>query len=259
MIKKYESAYYNINTILIKGAMFDIDITGQETESVSGRIETSDADFILVPEQKGGTLQITFKKPLWKPPIFKVHDLVLKVPHSVRIKIENTSGKVTVNRIQTAPVISTTSGDITISEITSGNGISLNTTSGDIKAGDINASINTRTTSGEHLYENIEGSIMAIATSGEMNINTHKGTLSLTSTSGRKTGKNITLTGDSIFKSTSGNIDMDLINPHAEFTFNLRATTGELQTGDQKGKRELSTGSGKITITGMSTTGNQSY
>ncbi|OHD08495.1 MAG: hypothetical protein A2086_14765 [Spirochaetes bacterium GWD1_27_9] len=278
MDKKYEFEYTNIENIEIKGAVFDIEIDGESRSNVFGTIETSDESHKLYHTQKGKTMEIWYKRPLWKLPFFRKHSLVLKVPYSTNIKIDNSSGKVNIKSIKTKKVeikassgnvlinniealvdVKTSSGSITASKLLSQNKVSFKTSSGSIKIEDIKADIKIDTTSGKQIYKNITGNINANASSGDIYIEFEKGVLELKTTSGKISGKDITITGNSFFKTTSGNISMAFKNSIENFTFNLRTNSGRLEVGDQRTKNELITGNGKIKIKGESSSGSQNY
>lgn len=92
-----------------------------------------------------------------------------------------------------------------------------------------------------------------------MEISDHEGGLSLESSSGKQAGRNIRITKDSSFRTTSGKINIDFINDIDDFTFDLHSSSGRIKVGLTTAKGRVVTGKGKILIKGKSSSGEQTY
>lgn len=172
------------------------------------------------------------------------------------------------------------SGNIKLSEINSD--LDVDIVTGDVKLNSIIGSVKSKTSYGNQLYENISGDLQIINLSGDIKMkkvtgnlnivssygNVHlddvKGIFSINASSGDIIGKNIELTNNSEFKTTYGNVRLDLKNDLNELGFDLEAIYGEIKIKKKdeilKGKEgKLIITAGKITITGNTQTGDQLY
>jgi hypothetical protein len=259
MEKTYEFSYSGIESVTIEGDLFDIDLTGESRDDVSGVIATSD-DFVLRHRQNGSTLEIWHEIPLLKFWSSKKHSLTLLVPFSTAVKIQNSSGDAVVRNIKSGSLsIKTSSGDIlaqdieavidltassgkiTASRLSSQSVVSAKTSSGDISMADAAASIKASSTSGKQLYERTSGGIDAKSSSGAIK------------------GERVSIRDKSSFASTSGDISIALADPLEGFSFALSASSGKLGVGAEQARKKLLVGTGPIEITGISTSGNQTF
>ena len=200
----------------------------------------------------------------------------LEVPSGTELTIENSSGDIRISGLEAKELqVGATSGDVMMKEIYAD--VRLSTTSGDVTLRMINGNVSMRSTSGDQEYFDITGDLKTQATSGDIEIAKLNGDLDVTSTSGDMDfddvsgrinatstsgdiqGEYILLTQDSRFKSTSGNIYMELKNDLDEVGFDLRATSGDLEVGRLDGEDHLVIRRGDILVTGISTSGDQTY
>lgn len=275
---KYEIEYNNIEYVEIKGEMFNVEIIGESRNNISGFFETSDNNHKLFFNQHGNILEIIYKRPLLKLPIFKTHNLFLKVPVLTNIKIDNSSGKVNINSIMTNEIkintssgnvllsninakidVKTSSGNITSSKIVSKYPVLLKSSSGIIIMEDSNTDLEVNSTSGRQFFKNNKGNINTNTSSGNIDIENQEGVFKIKTSSGKISGRNIKVNGDSVFNTTSGDILFVFNNLRDELTFDLKASSGKLEVETQKDNKELIYGKGKIKITGKSSSGSQIY
>jgi DUF4097 and DUF4098 domain-containing protein YvlB len=202
--------------------------------------------------------------------------MVFRVPHECEVKIKNTSGEVRVERIASREIqIQSTSGNIDIRrtsadlQLSSSSGKiwiegchgnkDLRASSGNITVHDSEGDLKVETSSGKQAYDGIKGDISAHSSSGELSITKHEGGLNLESTSGKQTGRDIRITKDSSFRTSSGKIDFAFINGIEDFTFDLTSSSGKIRVGSTNAKGRVVTGNGKILIKGKSSSGGQIY
>ena len=155
------------------------------------------------------------------------------------LESKSASGSINIKNVTGHVKASAASGSIAMAG--GGNTIKLNTASGSIKAMEIN------------------GDLTANTASGGISLDKISGTLNISSVSGGQQGSDITLTGNSYFKSVSGGIRMNLSNSTEQLSFELEAVSGSLSAKGNSGKRKLQTGSGNIKVIGNSVSGSQSY
>ncbi|MRT91806.1 DUF4097 family beta strand repeat-containing protein [Ancylomarina sp. 16SWW S1-10-2] len=287
-----------IKSLEIEGRFVDVNILGTENDSVDlkgiirGKL-WGDKDFEFKYKQEGSLLKVWIEAPSSIMGRFEAN-LTLKVPYSMNIDIRNssgdiyieeivadkmklasTSGDVELKNVETQLITSSTSGDLEVDYLkgavsavsSSGDqsfkhiraSIMTKATSGDFLFFDVTGDLTTRTSSGDLQFENIDGRISNVSTSGDLIINNAKSVLNLTTTSGDISGNAVELIGDSMFKSTSGDVSMDFNNNVNDMSFDLKASSGDLRVGSRSADRKLYMNNGNLWIYGISSSGNQNY
>ena len=120
-------------------------------------------------------------------------------------------------------------------------------------------SIKSTASSGDITFIDFDGDLEIEATSGDVELKTGKGTLSVRTSSGEIDGDEITLTGDADFDATSGNIEVDFTNDLSDLSFDLSATSGDLEVGRQEAEKRLKIERGGYTVRGVTSSGDQEY
>jgi DUF4097 and DUF4098 domain-containing protein YvlB len=233
----------------------------------------------VLHKQVGSELRFWVKKKNWANfnwPLGKSSEMSFKVPHGCEVEVGNSSGNVQVEGIRSQGVqVQTSSGGMEIKKCSAS--FELSSSSGSILVGDCNGNkdlhassgkitvrnaegdINAKTSSGRQEYNEIKGDISARSSSGELRISNQAGGLTLESSSGRQTGRDIHLTKDSSFRSSSGKIDFDFTNDMEDFTFDLNSSSGRINIGSTNARGRVVSGNGKILIKGTSSSGGQNY
>lgn len=191
------------------------------------------------------------------------------------LKVSASSGSIKAINISGNLTSTCSSGSQYLSKI--GGETRATCSSGSIKMEDIKGNVTTTCSSGSQNIKLIAGNVKATASSGSLNISQIKGNvtakassgsiklrdiegaLKVNTSSGGQYGENISLTGNSSFKSSSGGIKMGLTNATEELSFNLTASSGGLQAKGTNGKKKLKIDKGVILITGVSSSGGQKY
>jgi hypothetical protein len=285
-LDKVETTYEGVSKLIIKGSFCDVNIEGGNNTKIdfSGQLNgtSNNGDVKIMHRQSGNVLEVWIdrsERNNWSWGLNNLNGkLDFKVPSNIELVIGNSSGDVFVNNIShTVCELSATSGDVKGINITAN--LKIVATSGDIRAEQIKGDVRSRTTSGSQELNAIKGMIEADATSGNIKINISegnieagttsgsidiesvKGMMNLRSTSGNVEGKAVELTGNSSFKSTSGEIDIRLKNDLKTLNFDLSASSGNLRAAGVNSERKLvlKNSNGNIEIRGISSSGDQSY
>lgn len=285
-LDKVETSYEGVSKLVVKGSFCDVNIAGGNGSKVDfvGQINgtSNNGDVKIMHRQSGSLLEVWIdrsERGNWSWGFNNISGkLDFKVPSNIEIIVGNSSGDVYASNIRHANCeLTASSGDVKGMNITAN--LRIGATSGDIRAEQIKGEVRARTTSGSQELNNITGRIEADASSGSIRINTSegnieagtssgsididgaKGVFELKSTSGDIEGKAMELTGSSIFKSTSGEIDIRLKNDMKTLNFDLSASSGNLRAAGVNSDRKLilKNGNGNIEIRGISSSGNQSY
>ena len=173
------------------------------------------------------------------------------------MRVSTSSGEISVSTLVGNLDIISTSGDQEIKNIVGD--IVCRATSGDLELKEIEGNVSSKTTSGDIEIDNMVGKLKNVSTSGSLEISNSKVYLNLTASSGDIEGEGIELLGESFFKTTSGNVSIDLRNAPEKLSFDLVASSGSLRAGNSKGNKKLLIRKGEIWIHGKSSSGNQTY
>ncbi len=202
--------------------------------------------------------------------------LDFKVPKGTLVTVNNSSGNVLADGLEAEVLfIKCSSGNIktlkTIADIeiiaSSGNitveghrgEMKATASSGNLKISDVNGDLSAKASSGNITLREISGYLKARCSSGNISLSQVIGVLSVECSSGNIKGKSVQIKGDSDFRTTSGNIDIELENERTELSFDLDAGSGNLYAGGMRGGDQLYVKEGEIWIKGISSSGNQKY
>ena len=273
-----EEEYSGINKLDIIGHFFDIEVTGRGQENITLNIYASTEKGYKIDYKKNGNLlkiKVNVGFSLFTNP-FAYYKMVLSVPLKTSIRIDNSAGNVQIENIKTKNCfVETSSGSIDLTGIdsrldvksTSGNSEikqcqgdkKISSSSGKISVIESPGKIISSSSSGSQYFQNIDSNIAAEATSGTIRIKSFSGQLDLETSSGSQIGENVSLTDNSVFRSSSGNINIKFSDEMDNYSFDLKSSSGRLIAGSIKAERKLVSEKGKIMIKGNSSSGSQTY
>ena len=268
-----------IKEVEVRGSFCDVSVKGYSGQTLyfEGRVSgSSGRNYAIRYDRDGSFLKIWVESPRnnWG---YTRGQLDLKVPSDIEVIVDNSSGDVLAEDLSGRTIkLEASSGDIEANDI--GNDLDLETSSGDIeltglkgnltsksssgdqRLRDINGDVEGRSSSGRISLEDVVGDIVAETSSGGIDLDGFRGGLKLESTSGSLDGDEIELTANSSFRSSSGSIDMELINDIESLNFDLDASSGSLRVGDRRASdRYIDRRGGGIEIKGISSSGSQRY
>lgn len=270
-----------IKSVKIIGIFCDVSIVEGEKLVFDGLIkgDGNEGDYLIATVRSGDQLLIKVERKeeqnrFWKD--IELSKLDLTIPNGVYVDVDNTSGDIKITGIKTEDItISATSGDLTLRDLeadiniktTSGDlymrnhrgDVTMRSTSGDQEFYKVIGDLKTQATSGDITIDDLQGRLDIVATSGDLRFDNLEGTISANTTSGEMKGNDILLTGDSRFKSTSGDIHIEFTNDVNTLGFDLEASSGDLEVGRMSSEDHFRIRRGDIQVTGISTSGDQSY
>ncbi|MGE5529152.1 MAG: DUF4097 family beta strand repeat-containing protein [Patescibacteria group bacterium] len=283
VVKEYSYQDRDITSMSVEGMFFQVDVRAHAGRGVRLRTETP-ADILrkirIVRKVQDGRLVVRVENKNRYRTGFSFSGrsprLVFDVPANVQVEIDNSSGSVRVRGLRARTVAArASSGSLELEEIdaaltaaASSGSIRIRSCRGDkeIRASsgsltviDGEGDITAETSSGNQRYVGIKGDITARSSSGGINLRRVEGRLELQASAGSLVGRDILVTGNSRFRTSSGSIDFHFQNDLAEFSFRLRGTSGGLRAGRIHAHEYLQCGNGPITIEGESTSGSQNY
>ncbi|WP_291858896.1 DUF4097 family beta strand repeat-containing protein [Marinilabilia sp.] len=152
---------------------------------------------------------------------------------------KSTSGNVSAKMVEGATSVRSTSGDLIAENLMQG--AFVKTTSGKIQVKIMKGELNCETVSGDVILSDITGVLNASTVSGGLR------------------GTGVMFTGDSRFRSVSGDVEIDVLNEIETLSFRLKSGSGRLKAGNSTADERLEISGGNITVTGSSTSGNQIF
>lgn len=271
----------NISEVRVEGSFCDVIVEKGDKNymvaSIMGKGE--EGDFRFDTQTIGSTLVIKVvrkAKQSWKGYNLRESKIELTLKDGVKVdinnssgdvfisdlntdesKIEATSGDITLKRIKANVEVESSSGDISIDELVGS--LDMESTSGDQRLFDVKGSIDTRASSGDITISNFDGEVELEATSGDVSLRGGVGSLKVRTTSGDIEGTSIELSGNAYFKSSSGDVEIDFVNDVSSLSFDLTASSGNLNVGSKSGEKKLYIDRGGYKIVGVTSSGNQGY
>ncbi|MFK7953529.1 MAG: DUF4097 domain-containing protein [Ekhidna sp.] len=272
----------NVDEVRIKGSFVDVYVNKGERVYFKGEINGSgdEGDYRFDTEIIGSTLVIEVIRERnnvsWKGYNMKESRIDLTIMDGVSLDIDNSSGDIKVANLRANESrIKATSGDITLRSVvanlkveTSSGDIDIDgltgdsrieSTSGDQKLTSTKGNIETRASSGDIDVVEFNGLVEITATSGDIEIKRGVGRLKVQTSSGSIDGSGIELKGNANFRATSGDVEIDFINDIDDLSFDLTASSGDLEVGNRSGSRRLMIDKGGIKVTGVTSSGDQEY
>ncbi len=272
----------NIEEVRIEGSFVDVYVKNGDRVYFKGEINGSGdkGDYRFDTDIEGSTLVIKVLREKsnssWKGYSMKESRIDLTIMDGVSLDIDNSSGDIHVANLRASESrIEATSGDITLRSIvanlkveTSSGDIDIDgltgdseieSTSGDQELSNIRGNIETRASSGDIDVVNFNGLVDITATSGDIEIRGGVGRLRVQTSSGNIDGRNIELSGNANFKATSGDIEIDFENNIGDLSFDLTASSGNLDVGNKSGSKRLMIDRGGYKVTGVTSSGDQEY
>lgn len=281
LLAKSELDAENVDEVRVEGSFIDVYVTKGDKVSFKGEIWGSgdEDDYRFDTDIVGSSLVIKVIRNTnssWKS--YKINEsrIDITIVDGVSLDIDNSSGDINVANVRASESrFEASSGDITLKSIvanlkveTSSGDIAIDglmgdsdieSTSGDQKLYNLKGDIETRASSGDITISDFDGSLQLQATSGDIDIRGGIGRIKAKTSSGEIEGNDITLTGNAYFNATSGNIEMDFTNDIDDLSFDLTATSGDLEVGSKSGEKRLVIDRGGLKITGVTSSGDQEY
>ncbi len=279
-ISKIDVNYSDVKELKVRGSFCDVNIEGTSGNSatVKGSITGRDVEVKIKHSFSGGVLEIWVEKDdkgwKWNNNLRGVIDIT--IPKNTEVMANNSSGDLKVKNLDGKSIsLRASSGDVDAENLVGD--LEITASSGDLTVDGLKGNLSGRTSSGSQEFRNVAGNISTVASSGDIEIEKSNGKIDAVASSGRislkdtegfatiKTssgdidGKNVMLTESSDFKTTSGDIDVDLKNEIESLSFYLKASSGSLRAGDNKADKKLILSNGSIKIDGISSSGSQRY
>lgn len=272
-----------VNKLQVEGKFVNIHIQQGDKTHFVGNITGigSTGDYAFDAKVSGSTLIIKIKVNKktewnWKQYNALEANINITVTEGIEMTIKNTSGNISISNLTANNTyIKTTSGNINLKnvkaniemEATSGNtsindfngNLTTETTSGKQQLMNINGQIDTKSTSGDIKASDFNGIIEMETTSGNIELNNGKARVCARTTSGNVNGKNIELTDNACFFTSSGNVEIDFTNNVLELGFELKTSSGNLKVAEHTAEKKLYIGRGLFKVFGVTTSGDQTY
>ncbi len=281
ILAKAELEAENIDEVRVEGSFVDVYVKSGDRVYFKGEITGSgdEGDYRFETDIVGKTLVIRVDRKTnrgWKNYRINESRIDLTITDGVKLDIDNSSGDINVANLRASSSrIEASSGDITLRSIVSNlevetssgdidiDGLTgdseIESTSGDQEIYNTKGNIETRASSGDITVSGFNGKIEIQATSGDLEIRKGVGAIKARTTSGEIDGYAIEVNDNCYFDASSGNIEIDFTNDLDELSFDLTATSGDLEVDGRSGEKRLVIDRGGIKITGTTSSGDQEY
>jgi lia operon protein LiaG len=253
-----------ISNVELRGSYVGVYVAGTTSSTLSfdGYIK-GDTDDVIEYSRSGNSLKIwvtSNSRNGWSWNNNTSAKLELKLPNGVDLLLTNSSGSVKVENLQNGDYeIGASSGSLEINKIvgdlvanTSSGSIelgdvkgrtSVKSTSGSLRISQITGDLNYKSTSGSVAISNIASAeIKGQSTSGSQRLTNVSGGINLSSSSGSINGSGVSLERNSYFESTSGGINLTVLNDLEKLQFDAKTTSGGIKIGTVKSDRRLELG-----------------
>lgn len=271
-----EFGYTGVTTLEVEGETFAVELRATGGRRVEMRVENAPNGHTVYHSADDGTVRV------WVERTFSIFSrphrgrLVFLVPTDIDVSVDTSTGEVYATGLAgDALAIETSTGSVLVEEFTGGakvrsttGGIDIRrcegdyrvrSTTGSIAITSVDGDLEVSSSTGSQRYEEVTGDIDARSTTGRIELSDTEGRLRLRTSTGRQVGTDVLLTGNSSFDSTTGDIEMDLVNDVDALEFDLSSTTGSLRVGGDRSQRELFASGTGFTVTGSTSTGSQHF
>ena len=249
-----DTAFENITTVKILGYYSKIKISKSADKKVKlhavlKALNPDGYSINAITKNRVLELRVNFPQEGWSS---HAGELTLRIPDSVNIDIQTTSGNCTIYDIAAEKInFSTKSGKITINEC-SGDML-LATSSGDVFLDEITGNVNIKTKTGDIQILRTKGDIITHTTLGSTSLRDITGNIKTESTSGRQDMEGIK--GDIFSRSMSGIVKIST----AEGDIKILGSTGDVQLFQTTGVLNIKTTRGNQSGTRINLTGNSNF
>ena len=282
ILAKAELEAENVEEVRIEGSFVDVYVNTGDKVYFKGIIRGSgdEGDYNFDTDIQGKTLVVRVERRRdnrsWRNYKLNESRIDLTITDGVELDIDNSSGDIYVANLRASnSKLEASSGDITLKSIVAN--LNVETSSGDIEidglTGDSDiestsgdqeiynskGNIETRASSGDITIAGFNGKIKAQATSGDIELKKGVGAVKVRTTAGNIDGYGIELNNNAYFDATSGRIEIDFDNDLNDLSFDLTATSGDLEVGDRSGEKRLVIERGGYKVIGTTSSGDQEY
>jgi hypothetical protein len=250
--------YDRVAGLEVDAGTFAVEVRASRGRHVAMEVENYPSDYTVYHSTSGSSVRVWVERdfPLFSRP--HRGKLVFTVPADIDLTIDNSTGSVFASGLGGGDVrIETSTGAVTAEELSSG--AHLATTTGRIDLRRSAGDFTVRSTTGSISITDVEGDLDVDSTTGRIELVDVIGRLQLRTSTGRQVGTSVQLTDDSSFNSTTGSIEIDLVNDLDSLEFDLTSTTGSLRVGTDRSQRRLFLGGTGLTVSGTTSTGSQHF
>ena len=173
------------------------------------------------------------------------------------LKTKSMSGNTNAVDIKGSADITTTSGLINAQKILKN--VNILSSSGSVIIASVYSDITVNSTSGNIELNDVKGKVKLRSSSGNIRVVDFVGELDAGTASGSINGYSVMITGNSVFNSSMGNIDIGFLNAPKSLSYELNSSFGTIEAEGTTGDKKLTINEGPVKIVGTTTSGNQRY
>lgn len=234
--ERFDRSYDNLQALEINADTFDVDIRSGGGNVITVRGEGIPDGVSVDDRVRRHTAVIHIQG---RSSVFSRRDavpvLTVVVPTGIDLDVETVSGSVRASDVQGRIRVRTVGGRVSIA----GAG-------GDLRI---------RTASGAIDVTRFVGSLVTDSSSGRTVLRDCRGIVTVETASGGITAENLQLSADALFTSSSGSIDVDILNALSDIRYALQSNTGTIRVGDRRGEGRMNGGQGRFLVRAESVSG----
>jgi len=245
---------WSTQELVVNASYFDVEYSGVPGDVLHAEIY-GPSDQKVERSRSGDTVSIDVKEPLLGVSGNPAGLIRISGPLSMQnIQIVSESGHVRISKVTAGTLsVTSTSGSVVMEDCQGP--AHVVTTSANVNLTGCDGAKEIQTTSGDVQIEASPGSVTAQSTSGRIKLWVVDGTVELRSVSGAIEGTRLNLSDNSTFRTTSGRIEIMAENNPAELTYDLQTQSGSIAVDSTDAGREVTQGSGPISVTARSHSG----
>lgn len=245
-------------SVRIDGDVVAVEVRG----NLGSRVDVRPRDFppglAVEYRERGSELEVWVERNFPLPSGGRTAVLTIDLPSTIDLDVETSTGAIRVEFMESEDLrLESSTGAIYLGDLRGD--ARVETSTGAIRIERVAGSLRVRSSTGSLDLRDINGALDAETSTGSITVRSSAGAFALETTTGSQEGREILISGDSSFRSTTGTIDIDFRNPLEDFSFELESRLGGIEVGSISGRGELIFGRGPITIEGESSTGSQTY
>lgn len=278
VVQSINEEFSGINQIDIESGFLDVVYLGDPnltTIQLDALLESSNSGrYRIEVREESGTLEIELdQKGLFNTGRDRGY-IYLKGPRLMKMDVEVGSGTATISNVESEEFeVSAGSGKLDIQqvkafeiELSAGSGeLIVNELEGDsevevgsglVRMNGIKGNVKLSGSSGRYQLEQVEGLVNASLNSGNIDLNEVESLGRLEVSSGRVKAVNSGLSNQSIFKASSGSIQIQTFSDLTDFNYSLSANSGKVSVGENSASGNLNIDNGSpYTVSGSVSSG----
>ena len=207
--ERFDREYADLRMVEVNSDSFNVEVRGTPGNTVRVTVDGIPDGVTVADRVRRQAVTIHVQgRPSWFDRNSATPVIRIEVPTGIDLDIESASGAIVTRGVQGHLAFRSASGGVTLS--------------------DVGGDLQVRTASGAVRVEQAVGSMMLQSASGGVDMARCQGIVAVQTASGHIRARELRLTADARFESSSGGIDVDLVNDLSDLTYRLTSSSGRI-------------------------------